>query len=377
MKQVVKTAYLSIRKFLLSLFSVFIPGKHSAITDALVSKILFVRIDRIGDMVLSTPAIKALKQAYPWSEVTVLASPSNKDVLRHNPNIDRIMVYDKRLRFHEKWDLIRHLKNFRFDLAVDPYTDYELLTALIVFFSGAPDRAGYGSAGREVFFNIETPSITDGQHFIEMTLDVLKPLKVKAVDLKPEIFLSADEKTWAREWITRGGLGQKPLVGMHPGAYYESQRWQGDNFAELIDLLHDDGNADVLLFGGPGDKALCQRIEQKAATGVHSFLTNDIRKFSALLASCRVLICNNSGPLHMAVALNVPTISTMGPTNKERWMPIGHDHQVFRIDDLPCIGCNLGYCKIKTHDCMRLITPGKIFQAIEEKIFNNQPVRSI
>ena len=364
MKQVAKTAYLQIRKFLLHLFSVFIPNKRSAIADANFPKILFVRIDRIGDMVLSTPAMKALKQAYPRSEVTVLASPSNKDILKHNPYVDRIVVYDKRHRFHEKLGLIRYLKGLRFDLAVDPYAGYELLTALIVFFCGAPARAGYGVDGREVFFNLETPSITEGQHFIEMNLSVLKPLKVKAEDLKPELFLSADEKTWAREWLNLRSFGKKPLVGVHPGAYYKSQRWPPEYFAELIDLLHADGKADVLLFGGLGDKALCQRIEEKAATGVRSFFTNDIREFSALLASCRVLVCNNSGPMHMAVALNVPTISTMGPTNKDRWMPLGPDHQVFRIDDLPCIGCNLGYCKIKTHNCMRLITPIMIRRAI-------------
>ena len=366
MKRIIKSAYLTTRKLFLYLLSVFIPKKLSVKVDADISKILFVRIDRIGDMVLSTPAIKTLKQAYTRSEVTVLASPSNRDILKHNPYVDRVVVYDKRFRFHEKLGLIRHLKERRFDLAVDPYADYELLTALIVFFSNAAARIGYSAFGREVFFNLETPAITEDQHFIEMTLGILKPLKIEAVDKKPEIFLSADEKNWAREWLNRNGLGSNPLVGVHPGAYYESQRWTAENFAELIDLLHADGKADVLLFGGPGDEAICHRIELKAATGVRSFLAADIREFLALLASCRVLVCNNSGPLHMAVALNVPTISTMGPTNKDRWMPMGPDHQVFRIDDLPCIGCNLGDCKIKTHNCMRLITALMLKAAVDK-----------
>jgi ADP-heptose:LPS heptosyltransferase len=193
----------------------------------------------------------------------------------------------------------------------------------------------------------------------------------------PEIFLSSEEKNWAREWLDQRGFGQKPLVGIHPGAYYESQRWPIEYFVELINLLQADGKADVLLFGGPDDKPLCQMIEIKAATAVGSFPASDIREFSALLAFCQVFVCNNSGPLHMAVALNVPTVSTMGPTVKSCWMPIGDFHKVFRMDQLPCIGCNLGYCKIKTHDCMRLITPVMVFQAIEEKIFNNQSERPI
>lgn len=367
--RIIKSAYLTTRKLLLHLLFVLIPNKRPVKVNAHISKILFVRIDRIGDMVLSTPAIKALKLAYPQSEVTVLASPSNKDILKHNPYVDRIVVYDKRLRFGEKLSLIRHLKESRFDIAFDSHADYELLTALIVFFSNAAVRGGYAAFGREIFFNLETPIITEDQHFIEMTLEVLKPLAIEVHDKKPEIFLSADEKIWAQEWLSRNGLGSNPLVGVHPGAYYESQRWHEDSFAELIDLLHAVGEADVLLFGGPGDELLCQRIKQKAAIELRSFFTADIREFSTLLSCCRVLVCNNSGPLHMAVALNVPTISTMGPTNKDRWMPMGSDHHVFRIDGLPCIGCNLGYCKIKTHDCMRLITPAMLKNAVSKHLY--------
>ena len=102
MKQVVKAAYLSGRKIFLYLFSVFVSRNRSVKDDPHISKLLFVRIDRIGDMVLSTPAIKALKSTYPQVEVTVLASPSNKDILKHNPHVDRVMEYDKRFLFREK-----------------------------------------------------------------------------------------------------------------------------------------------------------------------------------------------------------------------------------------------------------------------------------
>lgn len=359
MKQIVKTAYLFARTLVLSLLSVFLSKKPGKI-DRDISNILFVRIDRIGDMVLSTPAIKALKRAYPRAALTVLTSPANGDVVTHNPHVDRIITYEKQLRLRKKLGLIRQLRRIHFDLAVDPYADYELLPALLAFLSGAAVRIGYAAFGREVFFNLAAPTINDNQHFIDITCGILKPLKIDVQDQKPEIFLSTEEANWAKEWLNRSGLGRKPLVGIHPGAHYESQRWPPEYFANLIDLLHADGETDVLLFGGPGDEAVCKKIERKTAAPVRSHIGGHMRRFVALLASCRVLICNNSGPLHLAVALNVPTVSMMGPTDKTKWMPLGDSHRVFRMDHLPCIGCNLGYCKIKTHDCMRTIVPGMV-----------------
>jgi len=123
---------------------------------------------------------------------------------------------------------------------------------------------------------------------------------------------------------------------------------------------------DVIIFGGPGDEGLVDQIRSMIYAEVPTYVGDDLRRVAVLLSCCSVFICNNSGPLHIAVSVGIPTISIMGPTNKDRWMPIGEFHEVLRIDDLPCIGCNLGYCKIKTHDCMRLITPSMVIDAVKD-----------
>jgi len=123
---------------------------------------------------------------------------------------------------------------------------------------------------------------------------------------------------------------------------------------------------DILIFGGPREKGFVDQITSMINGEVMTYVGGNLRRFVALVDSCCMLICNNSGPLHVAVALGVPTISFMGPTNKDRWMPIGNIHKVLRIDNLPCIGCNLGYCKIKTYDCMRLITPSMVLEAVKD-----------
>ena len=203
-----------------------------------------------------------------------------------------------------------------------------------------------------------------------MTLDILKPVNIFTKDKTPKIYLTEDEKDWAKNWITEKRIEDKPLIGIHPGAYYESQRWPAERFVELTGQLCKMETLELFLFGGPKDEILVNEICLKINNEVPMYIANDLRKFAALLSHCSMLICNNSGPLHMAVALGISTISFMGPTIKERWIPTGNSHTVLRLDNLPCIGCNLGSCKIKTHDCMRLITAEIVMDVIDKVMLN-------
>jgi len=120
----------------------------------------------------------------------------------------------------------------------------------------------------------------------------------------------------------------------------------------------------VILFGGPADEGLVERIRSGIPGGALASVTPDIRRFAALLSCCRLLVCNNSGPLHVASALGIPTVSFMGPTEKTLWLPLGERHVVLRIDDLSCIGCNRGVCPAGTLECMRRITPEMAAEAV-------------
>ena len=367
MKAILKNIYLNFRKYLLRVVAIFILDKkipHS-VSGLDIRKILFIRIDRIGDMVLSTPALKALKQEFPQCELVVLASPSNQPLLAHNPYVDRVIVYGHKNGLRKKIGSIKQLRGYGFDLAIDPYPDYELKTALIAFLSGARKRIGYASCGREVFFNVEAPKMSDNQHFVDLTLGIIALLGIHAAERTPEIFIADDERRWARNWLQDRGVRGRSIVGIHPGGYYESQRWLPERFAEFADRLQKDKRIIPIIFGGPGEEVLIEKIRSMASGGFLTSLQENIRRFAALISCCSVFVCNNSGPLHIAAGMGIPTVSIMGPTNKERWMPVGNIHRVLRIDDLPCIGCNSGYCKIKTHDCMRLITCSMLLEAVK------------
>ncbi len=368
MKDLIKKFYLFSRKRILKILYIFLPQKIKRIEkrEYVIKKALFIRIDRIGDIVLSIPALKAFKNRFPDCELSVLASRSNHAVLINLPYVDNIIIYDKSQSFIEKIGILRKLRNYGFNLAVDPYSSYELKTALIAVYSGAPIRIGYPSYGREIFFNMIAKRPVEKKHFEEEVLKVLSPLGIENLTSNPEICLSNKEKEWSTKWIRHHRLSDKPIVGLHPGAYYKSQRWPAEYFSDLINKIEEDGKFLPILFHGPTDRKIVTSIKIKTIKDIPIFNSKDLRKFIALQSRCSVFICNNSGPLHVAAALGIHTISFMGPTDKLRWMPIGRGHNVLRVDSLPCIGCKKGYCKIKTHDCMRLINPSIVFETLNQ-----------
>jgi lipopolysaccharide heptosyltransferase II len=367
-KSIFKAIYLHTRGVALKTLSLLLFQKKIIPLLRNIGSILFIRVDRVGDMVLSTPALRAIKAALPKVQLMVMASPTNAPVLKNNPDVDEVIVYDRSASLLEKMKFINGLRSRHFDLSIDPYPDYELKTAWLAGMSGAAHRIGYAAFGREIFFNCPAPKIEGNKHFIDGALDLLKSIGIPSENRNSAINLGGDEKAWAHQWLQENGFQGKAIAAIHPGAYYETQRWLPEHYAELIRLIRERSQADVILFGGPSDIKVIDDIRSRVKMDICVCIQDYLRNFFAILSQCRVLVCNNSGPLHCAAALKIPTVSFMGPTVKEQWMPLGDIHRVLRLDDLPCIGCNCGWCKIKTHDCMRLISPERVINLILEQI---------
>jgi lipopolysaccharide heptosyltransferase II len=369
-RSIFKAIYLNVRGFALSTVGFLTSRQGVAPLLSDIRNILFIRIDRVGDMALSTSAFSVIKAALPTVRLTVMASPANAPILKNNPDVDEVIVYDRSASLLEKMKFINRLRSRRFDLAIDPYTGYEVKTAWLAAMSGAAHRIGYAAFGREIFFSLPAPMIEGNKHFVDGALYLLKRIGIPIENRNPAIYLGADEQAWAGQWLQKNGIHGKKIVAIHPGAYYETQRWLPEHYAELIRLIQEQTSLGVVLMGGPSDAMIIDNIQNKLKRPVCVSIQENMRNFFAFLSQCQMLVCNNSGPLHCAGALKIPTVSFMGPTVKELWMPVGEVHHVLREDNLHCIGCNLGYCKIKTHDCMRRIKPEKVINLILEKMRN-------
>jgi ADP-heptose:LPS heptosyltransferase len=158
------------------------------------------------------------------------------------------------------------------------------------------------------------------------------------------------------------------LIGLHPGGRHPTQRWGAERFARLAGRLSELGSRPVVLGGGP-DAGDVDRIRRLAPVEVPHLETDaDAKSLARALAGLDLLVCNNSGPLHLASLIGVPTVSTMGPTRPELWWPAGHRARVLRRDELDCIGCNSGRCRMPSHLCMDLITVDDVLGAVSESL---------
>jgi heptosyltransferase II len=360
-KKAVKSFYLNSRKAVLGGAGRALRlGRLRPLPDSdRISKILFIRTDRIGDMVVSTPALRAIKKGLPHARLTVLASRSNAPLLQHDPYVDEVIVWNQGQKAAAPIGFLRQagrLAKAGYDAVIDPMPGSDLYTALIAYLSGAVLRIGFPGFGRDVFFN-HLAGDADGRHMVDLILETTLLLGAAPEGRLPHICLLPIEGERAGLWLRARNLGTRPIVGIHPGGYYPTQRWPAEYYAQLALALRHDNAMDIVLIGGGGDRDLINSIFEYAGERFAVFESTDLRESVALVSRLNLLVCNNSGPLHIAAALEVSTVSFMGPTEKNRWMPLGLNHKVLRRDYLECIGCNSGTCIRGDLACMRRIKP--------------------
>jgi lipopolysaccharide heptosyltransferase II len=360
LKALLRTTYVKTRCILL--WPILLLRKTKKLLKEEIRSILFLRHDRIGDMVLSTAALKALRRVYPEAKITVLASERNYEVLRHNPYVDQILIYKGIPWF------IKEIRPRSYDLVIDPFLTYELRHAFMTLLAGGRYRVGFEEAGREVFFNLDGPEPSTPKRMVDHLLDLVESVGGESAGYVPEVFLSDKELRWGSETLVSKGINiNKLTIAIHPGAYYPSQRWPAERFGELARAILEQGETNVILLGSRDEEALLRDVKKIAGNGVQVFSGLKLRELMVLLSKCGLLVCNNSGPLHIATALKVPTVSLVGPTVTPLWLPFGKHHVVIK-KELSCTPCNRAVCR--KHECMELITVDEVFEAVKSQLVN-------
>jgi len=366
-KQLCKKLYFAARMLLLWPIGFLAGGFRSPPDPATIREILFLRHDRIGDLALSLPILRRLKQAFPGAHLTVVASPSNRDILRHNPVVDEVFVYRGFVSY------LKFVTHHRFDLAVDPFhNEHRLLPAFMTLLTGARHRIGFALAGREVFFTLSAPFYDEHKSFHQLmqllldSLGITETMAGEAAETVPLILLSLEEE-WEAAAMT-APLCDKRLIAIHPGAFYPAQKWPLERFVEVAKELSRQGFG-IIFFAPTKEFPDFDLVRPGDDSGLLVIRETSMRQFIAILSRCALLICNNSGPLHLAWALGIRTVSLMGPTIPAVWWPQGRKHKVLRRD-LPCSPCNLAVCP--THECLRNITVAEVLSAVNEAVSNTE-----
>ena len=327
-------------------------------------RILAVRTDRIGDCVLITPALALLRQHYPDAHIAVLVSPYTADIFKGNPAVNQIITLKPLL------ELTRELRALKFDTAIMFFVDKRSM--LPVSLAGIPHRIGPGSKIWSALLNkiiFQRRSKNSG-HEADFNTALLEPLGIRPQKEPCHIYLSQEEKDLAAKRLEREH-GIKPedrLVILHPGSRGSAKNWPSRRYAELAALISNENpKLKLLLTGAPEEAPLLEEISALSGKGL-SFTREklSLRELIGVISRASLLTTNSTGPLHLAVALGVPTVSFFPPLKgclPQRWGPYGTGNTVLQPELPVCARCSE---KCRYFNCMDSITPTQALDAAKE-----------
>ncbi len=319
----------------------------------------------IGDMILLTPALRALRKELPKAHISILVRPLVRDLMKRNPYLHEVMVYDKRGKHRG----IRQMRKFghrlnakRFDTAIILHPN-SIRSALLAYIAGIPERVGANMRGRELLLTAKVKR-RDDIHEVQRYLDVISPVVGTGHDGRLEFWgVGRDDEAFA-DSILAGHAG--PVIGINPCTTWPSKQWPAERFARLADLLAQQFGACVLITGGPGDFHIADRITKLASSEpVNLIGSTTIWQLGALIKRCCLYITCDSGPMHISVAVDTPTIALFGPTDPVRHGPYGSGHKVMR-KETRCSPCYQRECKRR--DCMNAIQVEDIMKVVESRL---------
>lgn len=341
-------------------------------------KIMVRATNWVGDGVISLPALEALRNRFPESEIVLVAKPWVSELYMHHPAVNRQIVYDADGDHRGRAGMRKLIETIRaeeFDAAILFQNAFQ--AAWMAWRAKIPVRLGYARDARSLFLTnaIDVPARAAYGHQAYYYLHLLfragvieKPEFPRPTS-QPWLTLLEAEKTWAAKQLRSLGLdGPRFLVGMNPGAYFgPAKRWLPERFAELADRLIGALHADVLIFGSPGERPLAETIAH-AMKHTPTIVAGEttLRQFMALLAQCRLVVNNDSGPMHLAAALGVPQVAIFGSTNERATGPLSSSARIVK-HAVPCSPCGLRECPIDFR-CMMGVTVENVHRAALELV---------
>ncbi len=330
-----------------------------------MKRILLIRFGSIGDVVLTTPAIRAVRGAFPDAYIAMLVGDRSADVISANPHLDEVIIFRREVKvFSETRRAAAMLRERNFDISVDMQRKFR--SSLLAYRSRARLRVGYHRPGG-FLCTVKLPR--SDRHIVDQNLDLLKPLGISEADREPEIFLSDEDRDYANGVFQSQGLTEKsPIIGMFPGAGSPSKCWPVERFAAIGNLAAEEFNAQLMIFGGPGEADIVDNVAQNMKT--HAVLMKDIitlRQLGAMIEKCDLFLSNDTGPMHISVAVKTTTIGLFGPGDHVRFHPIGKKHALIR-GDVPCGPCKQFTGKCKDSICMEAITVDEVWKSVAQRL---------
>lgn len=337
-----------------------------------VRKVLLIRLDNIGDVLTTTPAIRALRKRYSGAKIDILIRPDTKPLIAHNPDIDRVIVFDspwlhrsgrlnfiQSLRALSKDPIIGDLRRNDYDLAIEFHTDPRNI--LLTYLTGAKRRIGHDVRGLGFLLTDIVPW-KDHLHIIDRTFLITDYLGAKRQGKDTVLRVGKEDENRADVWIKKNVQGD--FICLNPCTGRPNKFWLDDRWAKVADILSKEWGVEIVFTGGKADLSRIANITKmmrdkpKVAAGDLSLGSS-----AALFKRAKMLIATDTGPLHMARAVGTPVVGLFGPIDPKEWgyndrtsVSIGHYNECVCKDLPDCVGKD-------RYLCMRRLTVDEVLGA--------------
>jgi len=340
-----------------------------------INKILLVQLAGIGDLVMATPVISAVRERFPEAHIALLTTQRAQGLLESSKELDRIFGLDYKGRLDlglflskKNWQTIHLLRQEKFDLVLNLYQLYSIKGALQIWLLfkllRAKFTAGRDTDGRGFFFNLKIEESSDRRgHEVESNLRLLTLFNIEPKLRKPHLDLDAQSEIFIFEFLLRYNIsGRDLLIGINPGSAWRlTRRWPSGRFAQVADEIADKYSAKIVLTGSPSEAHLTGEIASLMNyIPLNSAGRLNISQLKALIKRCNLYISTDSGPMHIAAALGTPLIAVFGPAH-QRYYPYPESDKIAVIrKQVECQPCYRMKCN--DHRCMDLITAGEVLE---------------
>ncbi|MDW7760843.1 MAG: lipopolysaccharide heptosyltransferase II [Acidobacteriota bacterium] len=323
----------------------------------------------LGDAVLALPALHSLRRAFPEAEIHAVTRSWGPDLLEGHPSLNGVIPLPEARDLKALRTSGTALKTFGFDRGILLTNSFS--SAFVFYLAGIPERWGYARDGRGILLTRAVPfKNRDGvRHQADFYLHLIQALGIEPAGLGPGLISNENDTAWADEVLEKwGDAVDRPLVVLCPGAAYgPAKRWPADRFAALARRLREEAGAAVAVVGESGDAAAAALIlEALDGHGLDLTGQTTLSRLIAVLRRARLVVTNDSGPLHIADAVGVPLVALFGPTNPAATGPRRGPAAVLK-KEVPCWPCLYRSCPYD-HRCMTRIEVEEAFEACRQLI---------
>ena len=330
-------------------------SKKPKIFNDQIKNILLIRVDRVGDLVLSTPAIRAVRNKFPDAKIHLLVRDYTQDLVCNNPNIDKLLIYNK----HPL------TKNYDLSIALHP----GIIPNKLTFKSGAKIRVGYSGWGGGFFLTHKKKDdrALRIRHEVESALEIVKIVGAEIEDKSLEVSLTDEGESYADKFFKNNDLEEEKVVIIHPGSRQSHIRWKKEGFAKVADRLIEEENAKIIISGSDSEEELLEEVVSLMRNQCLVVRGIKLTELVSLIKRSKVFIGNSTGPMHIACALGVPVVAIFGAitplASYNMWGPWSKKN-IIVTKNLDCPQCHPTDCE--SYDCMRLINEEDVMAAAKK-----------